>query len=134
MTAAAARTSRPWTWPSPASSRTCTTADCSTPPSWPSWAKWAAPPGPRGAAARAATTGPPSSSSWPAAASRGGNIVGATDKHAAFITDKLYKVESFARTIYTQLGIDPDHEFLTADGRPIKIVVEDAPLIKEALS
>jgi uncharacterized protein (DUF1501 family) len=64
----------------------------------------------------------------------GGRVVGATDKHAAQVSDKLYKVESFARTIYTQLGIDPDHEFLTTDGRPIKIVVKDAPIIKEALA
>jgi hypothetical protein len=63
-----------------------------------------------------------------------GRVVGATDKHAAQVADKLYKVESFARTIYTQLGIDPDHEFLTTDGRPIKIVVKDAPIIKEALA
>lgn len=64
----------------------------------------------------------------------GGRVVGATDKHAAQITDKLYRVESFARTIYTQLGIDPDHELLTTDGRPIKIVTADAPIIKEAVS
>lgn len=65
---------------------------------------------------------------------KGGTVVGATDKHAAQIADKPYRVESFARTIYTQLGVDPDHEFLTTDGRPIKIVVEDAPLIREALA
>jgi hypothetical protein len=64
----------------------------------------------------------------------GGTVVGATDKHAAQITDKVYKVESFARTIYTQLGIDPDHELLTTDGRPLKIVTTDAPIIKEALA
>lgn len=64
---------------------------------------------------------------------RGGNVVGATDYRAAEITDRPYRVESFARTIYTQLGINPDHEFMTADGRPIKIVVEDRPLIREAL-
>lgn len=65
---------------------------------------------------------------------KGGTVVGSTDKHAAQITDKLYRVESFARTIYTQLGIDPDHEFTTTDGRPIKIVVEDRPIIKEAIA
>ncbi len=65
---------------------------------------------------------------------KGGNVVGATDKHAAQITDKHYRVESFARTIYTQLGIDPDHEFQTNDGRPIKIILEDRPLIKEAIA
>lgn len=40
---------------------------------------------------------------------KGGTVGGATDKHAAQITDKYYCVESFARTIYTQLGIDPDY-------------------------
>jgi uncharacterized protein (DUF1501 family) len=65
---------------------------------------------------------------------KGGTVVGATDKHAAQITDKHYRVESFARTLYTLLGIDPDHEFLTTDGRPIKIVVEDRPLVKEAIA
>jgi len=65
---------------------------------------------------------------------RGGNVVGATDYRAAEVTDRPYRVESFARTIYTQLGINPDHEFMTADGRPIKIVVEDRPLIREAIA
>lgn len=65
---------------------------------------------------------------------KGGNVVGATDKHAAHVIDRKYSVESFARTIYTQLGIDPDHELLTADGRPIKIVTQDAPIIREAIA
>jgi uncharacterized protein (DUF1501 family) len=65
---------------------------------------------------------------------KGGNIVGATDKHAAEVIDKQYGVESFARTIYRQLGIDPDHELYTSAGRPIKIVTQDAPIIKEALA
>jgi uncharacterized protein (DUF1501 family) len=65
---------------------------------------------------------------------RGGAVVGATDYRAAEIVDKRYSVESFARTVYTQLGIDPDHELMTTDGRPIKIVTQDAPLIREALA
>ena len=65
---------------------------------------------------------------------KGGNIVGATDKHAAQVVKDQYSVESFARTIYMQLGIDPDHELSTASGRPIKIVTQDAPVIKEALA
>lgn len=65
---------------------------------------------------------------------RGGNIVGATDDRGAYIVDQQYSVESFARTIYTQLGIDPDYELQTAAGRPLKIVTQDAPLIKEALA
>jgi uncharacterized protein (DUF1501 family) len=65
---------------------------------------------------------------------KGGNIVGATDDRAAYVVDKPYSVESFARTIYTQLGIDPNHELYTTDGRPLKIVTQDAPIIKEAIA
>lgn len=65
---------------------------------------------------------------------RGGAVVGATDYRAAEIIDKRYSVESFARTIYTQLGINPDHELMTTDGRPLKIVTQEAPLIREALA
>lgn len=65
---------------------------------------------------------------------KGGTVVGSTDYRAAEITDKPYRVESFARTIFTQLGINPDHEFQTTDGRPIKIIVEDRPLIREAIA
>lgn len=64
---------------------------------------------------------------------KGGAVVGATDYRAAEVSDKPYRVESFARTIYHQLGINPDHEFLTTDGRPVKIIVEDRPLIREAI-
>ena len=57
----------------------------------------------------AATTGTTPSSCWrPAAASSGGNVVGATDKIGEQVTDKFYKVESFGRTLYHLLGIDPD--------------------------
>ncbi len=57
-----------------------------------------------------------------------------TDKHVAQITDKDYWVESFAHTIDTQLDIDPDHKFQTTDDRPIKIILEDRPRIKESLA
>lgn len=65
---------------------------------------------------------------------KGGNVVGATDERAAEVIDQRYGVESFARTIYTQLGIDPNQELQTPDGRPIRIVTQDAPIIREALS
>jgi hypothetical protein len=61
-------------------------------------------------------------------------VVGATDKHAVEIATRAYSVESFARTIYTQLGINPDHELHTTEGRPLKIVTQDAPLVREALA
>ena len=52
---------------------------------------------------------------------KGGTIVGATDKIAAFVTDKKYKVESFGRTLYHLVGIDADRELLTTTNRPMKI-------------
>jgi len=65
---------------------------------------------------------------------KGGAIVGATDKTAGYVIDKKYKVESFARTIYHLLGIDPDQELYTTTNRPMKLILEDAPLIEEALA
>jgi hypothetical protein len=65
---------------------------------------------------------------------KGGNIVGATDKHGFQVTDKFYKIESFGRTLYHLLGIDPDTIVNTRSNRPIKLIAEEVPLIKEALA
>jgi hypothetical protein len=64
----------------------------------------------------------------------GGAVVGATDKKAERVVDKFYKVESFGRTLYQLLGIDPDTTVYTPARRPVKLIVEDAPLVKEALA
>lgn len=63
----------------------------------------------------------------------GGRIVGATDAHAAYVTDKPYKVASLGKTMYHLLGINPDYELYTTDNRPLKLITEDVPLIDEAL-
>jgi hypothetical protein len=65
---------------------------------------------------------------------RGGAVVGATDKTGSQITDKFYKVESFGRTLYHLLGIDPDTVVTTPANRPVKLIAEDAPVIKEAIA
>lgn len=62
-----------------------------------------------------------------------GCIVGKTDKLGEQVTDNFYKVESFGRTLYHLLGIDSDTAFPAQSGRPIRLIAEDAPLIKEAL-
>lgn len=62
-----------------------------------------------------------------------GNIVGATDKLGERVVDKFYKVESFGRTLYHLLGIDPETVVHTPANRPVKLIVEDAPIIKEAI-
>jgi len=64
---------------------------------------------------------------------RGGTIVGATDKLGEQVTDKFYKIESFGRTLYHLLGINPDTIVNTSTNRPVKLIAEDAPLIREAL-
>lgn len=64
---------------------------------------------------------------------KGGAIVGATDKHGYQVTDKFYKIESFGRTLYHLLGIDADTIVTTKSNRPIKLIAEDAPIIKEAI-
>jgi hypothetical protein len=63
-----------------------------------------------------------------------GNVVGATDKKGERVSDKFYKIESFGRTLYHLLGIDPDTVVKTPADRPVKLIVEDAPLIKEAIA
>jgi hypothetical protein len=62
-----------------------------------------------------------------------GSIVGATDKLGEQVTDKFYKIESFGRTLYHLLGIDADTWVRTLNDRPIKLIAEEAPLVKEAL-
>jgi hypothetical protein len=62
-----------------------------------------------------------------------GTVVGATDAQAARVIDKEYKAGSLGKTIYHLLGIDPDHELYTTDNRPLRLITEDVPLIKEAL-
>ena len=61
------------------------------------------------------------------------NVVGATDKKGEQVVDKFYKIESFGRTLYHLLGIDPETVVHTPTNRPVKLIVEDAPLIKEAI-
>lgn len=62
-----------------------------------------------------------------------GCVVGATNSTAEEVTDKLYKIESFGRTLYHLLGIDPDTTVHTPSNRPVKLIVEKAPVIQEAI-
>lgn len=64
---------------------------------------------------------------------KAGNIVGATDKKGERVADKFYKIESFGRTLYHLLGVDPDTVVTTPANRPVKLIAEDQPIIKEAI-
>jgi hypothetical protein len=65
---------------------------------------------------------------------RRGAVVGSTDAKAAYVKDNEYKVVSLGKTIYHLLGINPDHELYTTDNRPMRIIAEDCPLIREAIA
>jgi len=65
---------------------------------------------------------------------RQGMVLGATDRTSLRVIDKYYSPISYGRTLYHLLGIDPDKELFTAGGRPVKIISEDAPLIREIVA
>ncbi len=50
----------------------------------------------------------------------GGRVLGATDKHAAEVTDLPVEPENLMYTLCTILGIDPTHEYDTPLRRPVK--------------
>jgi hypothetical protein len=52
---------------------------------------------------------------------RGGQVVGASDPRGESPAARPVSPGDLARTIYTLLGIDPDHELRTADGRPVAV-------------
>jgi hypothetical protein len=65
---------------------------------------------------------------------KAGTVVGATDKKGELVVDKFYKIESFGRTLYHLLGIDPDTVVTTPANRPVKLIADDQPIIKEAIN
>jgi hypothetical protein len=52
---------------------------------------------------------------------KGGQVIGASDRVGESPKDRPITPADLARTIYTLLGIDPDWEIHTADGRPVQI-------------
>ncbi|HVK12584.1 MAG TPA: DUF1501 domain-containing protein [Gemmataceae bacterium] len=52
---------------------------------------------------------------------RGGQVVGSSDRVGESPKDDPVTPADLARTIYTLLGIDPDHELHTPDGRPVPV-------------
>ncbi len=55
---------------------------------------------------------------------RGGQVVGQTDEKAMGPKDRPIHVEDLAATIYHALGIDPEKEYLTSSGRPVRLANE----------
>lgn len=63
-----------------------------------------------------------------------GMVLGKTDNRAQYVTHNWYSPVSFGRTLYHLLGVDANRELYTTDGRPVKIIMDDAPLIHEVLA
>src|SRR5205814_6984070 len=53
---------------------------------------------------------------------KGGRVVGKSDDRAEKPADDPYGPEDLSATLYRCLGIDPEEEFYTPEGRPVKIV------------
>jgi hypothetical protein len=53
-----------------------------------------------------------------------GLVLGASDKHAADITDRPVSVPDFAATVYHALGMDPKAQLRTLDDRPMHALPE----------
>jgi hypothetical protein len=64
---------------------------------------------------------------------RGGQVIGATDKNGAFVTERPVRPADVCWTIYDALGIDPSKELHTPEGRPIEILAEGST-VKELYS
>ncbi|RUL89501.1 DUF1501 domain-containing protein [Tautonia sociabilis] len=62
-----------------------------------------------------------------------GLVLGATDAIADLPSDRPVTPNDLAATLYTALGINPDHRFLTPDGQPIRLVDGGRP-VDELLS
>ena len=52
----------------------------------------------------------------------GGLVLGKTDARGDLPADRPVTPADLAATLYTKLGIDPNHQFETPDGRPIRLV------------
>jgi uncharacterized protein (DUF1501 family) len=64
---------------------------------------------------------------------RRGTVVGATDKHAAWPTDRPVSAGDLVATVYHLLGIDPHMTVNDLSGRPIPIAHGGAP-VAEAIA
>ncbi|GIW81660.1 MAG: hypothetical protein KatS3mg105_3467 [Gemmatales bacterium] len=52
---------------------------------------------------------------------QGGQVIGSSDARGESPHDKPITPTDLARTIFTLLGIDPDRELQTSDGRPVRV-------------
>lgn len=59
---------------------------------------------------------------------RGGQVIGATDRQGYTAVERVLSPENFVSTIYRKLGIDPGQILHTPQGRPTHLVSDDKPI------
>lgn len=62
----------------------------------------------------------------------GGSVLGATDAEGGQILRNAYTTEDVAATLYTKIGIRPDHTLQSSDGRPVRL--NEGHVIREWMS
>ncbi len=60
--------------------------------------------------------------------SRGGQVIGATDRHGHAPIERVLSPENYVSTVYRKLGIDPDKVYMTPAGRPAHLVSDSTPI------
>ena len=59
---------------------------------------------------------------------RGGQVIGATDRQGYAAIERILSPENFVSTVYRKLGIDPGQMMYTPDGRPVHLVSDADPI------
>ena len=72
--------------------------------------------------------GPAGSLLFAGAGTRGGLVLGATDRLGAYVTQRPVAPADVAWTIYEALGVDPQAHLMTPDGRPMEILDKGEPV------
>ena len=63
---------------------------------------------------------------------RTGQVIGSTDKHAAYVKDRPVSFQNVFATLYHNLGIDPATAVSDRSGRPMSLL-DDAEPIRELI-
>jgi hypothetical protein len=60
--------------------------------------------------------------------SRGGQVIGATDRQGHAAVQRILSPENYVSTVYRKLGIDPAKIYFTPAGRPTHLVSDHTPI------
>jgi hypothetical protein len=60
--------------------------------------------------------------------SRGGQVIGATDRQGYAAVERVLSPENYVSTVYRKLGIDPGKIYHTPAGRPTHLVSDATPI------